>query len=107
MRADVKKLVDAASKHEMLWPWEESAPEVLKVAAYGKAVAPMLLELLCDNPGEDFNCVDIRVQQHAALALCNIYGVDDSPGHIYMNRASIADNAQVKPFWTGMVTNKW
>ena len=49
MRADVKKLVDAARKQTRLWPWEESASEVLKVAAYGKAVAPMLLELLCDK----------------------------------------------------------
>jgi hypothetical protein len=103
MRADVKRLVDAAMGHEMLWPWEASMTEVHKVAAYGKAIAPMLLELLCNKPDEDFNCVESRVQQHAALALCEIYNVQPLEGHIYMNRALIADNDKVKAFWTEMI----
>ena len=105
MRADVKKLVDAAKKCKRGVPWESSPTEINKVADYGKVVAPLLLELLCDKPEEDINC-DLCFQQYAALALCKIYNVQCLAGQIYLNRARMEDNNKVKAFWTEMIINK-
>jgi len=102
MRAEVAKLVSAAEKLTTLWPWSSPVPEVAQAAAYGKAIAPFLVSILADDPdslGESPPEVNWNVQQQVALALCKIYGVTEEGGHVYMNRASREQNANVKRFW--------
>jgi hypothetical protein len=106
MRAEVAKLVSAAEKLTTLWPWSGPVPEVAQVAAYGKSIAPFLVNILADDPDalEESSRmsspeVNWNVQQQVALALCKIYGVTEEGGHVYMNRASREENANVKRFW--------
>ncbi len=109
LRANVEKLVQAAQKRTTLWPWQGPVPEVASVAAYGKAIAPMLVNLLAADPDaldESSPEVDWHVQQQIALALCKIYGVTEEAGHVYMNRASREKNAEVKRFWVQKVNQQ-
>jgi hypothetical protein len=102
MRVAVEKLVKAAESRTTLWPWSGPIHEVAEVAAYGKAVAPLLVNLLADDPDaldESSPGVDWNVQQQVALALCKIYGVTEEAGHVYLNRASREENSSVKRFW--------
>ncbi len=102
MRTEVAMLVKAAEELTTLWPWSGPVPEVARVAAYGKPIAPLLVDLLADDPEsieDPLQKVDLHVQQQVALALCKIYGVTDEAGHVYMNRASREVNARVKLFW--------
>src|SRR5512136_878898 len=78
MRTEVSRLVKAAEELTTLWPWSGPVPEVARVAAYGKPIAPLLVDLLADDPEsveEPSQKIDLHVQQQAALALCKIYGV--------------------------------
>lgn len=102
LRADVARLVSAAQKRTMLWPWRPPEPEVAVVASHGKVIAPLLVQLLVDEP-ETNEEADLNVQQQVALALCRIYGVSEVGGHVYMNRATSEDNSKVKAFWSAMV----
>ena len=109
LRANVEKLVQAAQKRTILWPWEGPVPEVASVATYGKAIAPMLVNLLAADPDAlDVSLpeVDWYVQQQIALALCKIYGVTEEAGHVYMNRASREENASVKKFWVQKINQQ-
>jgi hypothetical protein len=102
MRAEVSMLVKAAKELTTLWPWSGPIPEVARVAAYGKTIAPLLVVILADDPDsveEASQEVNLNVQQQVALALCKIYGVTDETWHVYMNRASREVNARVKLFW--------
>lgn len=102
LQADVAQLVSAARKRTMLWPWRPPEPEVAVVASHGKAIAPLLVTLLVENP-ETTEGADLNVQQQVALALCRIYGVPEIAGHVYMNRASLEENARVRAFWLARV----
>lgn len=102
LQADVARLVIAAQKRSILWPWQPPEPEVAVVASHGKAIAPLLVELLVENP-ESIEGANLHVQQHAALALCKIYGVPEGGGHVYMNRALSEENSKVKAFWSAKV----
>src|SRR6266540_1303443 len=88
MRADVTKLI-----------------EVAHVAGYGRTVAPLLLAQLVDDP-DNSPGVNWNVQQHVALALCKIYGVEEASGHVFMNRAPREHNASVKSFWSRKVAEQ-
>ena len=105
MRADVTSLVRAARKLEKLWPWQPAIPEVALVAAHGRAVAPLLVAQLVEDPDNDEKA-DWNVQQQVALALCRIYDVSEDGGHVYMNRASEKTNAHIKAFWRAKVAEK-
>lgn len=109
MQLDVARLVEAARKLDTLWPWQRAIPEVSQVARYGKAVAPILVALLSDDPDmikdstpED----DWHVQQHVALTLCKIYGISEESGHVYDNRAMPEENSGVKKFWLRKLATK-
>jgi hypothetical protein len=100
MRADVDRLVARATELGSLWPWKAAYPEIDRVARHGKAVAPLLLALLADDPDEIETAMpEWRVQQNAALALCRIYKVSEACGHVYCNRTSREVNKGVRRFW--------
>ncbi|SRR6266540_763439 len=105
MRADVTKLIEAAQKRTTLWPWVPAESEVAHVAGYGRTVAPLLLAQLVDDP-DNSPGVNWNVQQHVALALCKIYGVEEASGHVFMNRAPREHNASVKSFWSRKVAEQ-
>src|SRR5262249_50219797 len=106
MQADVDKLVSAA-RFETLWPWHGPIPEVQRVVRHGKAVAPLLLELLGDDP-DDVNTPqwDTSVQQQAALALCRLYRVRAECGRVYCNRVSRERNKDVQRFWQAKIAKR-
>ncbi len=106
MRTEVAKLVRAAEGLTTLWPWIGPVPEVERVVAYGRPIAPLLIDLLADDPDPmDVQSKEVNwsVQQQVALALCKIFGVTAKAGHVYMNRASQEKNASVKQFWVRKV----
>jgi hypothetical protein len=97
MKADVHRLVVRAKTLKRLWPWEPAIPEVARVARRGKRAAPLLLELLDDDPDpvrEGF--IDEHVQQQAALALCKIYGVIEQCGRVYCNSRLVCGEQSCK-----------
>ena len=105
MKADVNRLIVRAEKLERLWPWQSPIPEIDRVARHGKRVAPLLLELLDDDP--DDPAPEARawtVQQQAALGLCRIFGVSEECGRIYCNRAAREVNKGVKKFWLSQIS---
>jgi hypothetical protein len=105
MKADVHRLVVHAKTLKRLWPWQPAIPEVTRVARHGKRVAPLLIELLDDDPDPELeDRIDHSVQQQAALALCKIYGVIDQCGRVYCNRASVEENKAVKQYWLAKIS---
>ena len=105
MKADVDLLVVRAKTLKRLWPWQPAIPEVARVARHGKRVAPLLIELLDDDPDPVLeDRIDHGVQQQAALALCKIYRVIDQCGRVYCNRASTEENKAVKQFWRAKIS---
>jgi hypothetical protein len=100
MKADVDRLIAHAKNLRRLWPWEPPIPDVARVSRYGKRVAPLLLDLLDEDPDAmDDKGHGWAVQQQAALTLCRIYRVAEQCGHIYCNRATREENKAVKRFW--------
>ena len=100
MQADVDRLVARAGQMDRLWPWMAADREIDQVARHGSAVAPLLVALLAVDPDEPpMEMPDLRVQQHAALALCRIYKVSEQCGHVYCNRAIREVNLAVRRFW--------
>ena len=96
-----------------LMPWSGPVPEVDLVVRHGKAVAPLLIRLMPDDPDdpalsyEHFDArqalagqqFEWRVEQNAAVALCRIYHVSIGGCPMYGVRASSEYNRSVKPFW--------
>jgi hypothetical protein len=113
MRNDVARMVRAAHALDRLMPWSKPVAEVDRVVRHGKAVVPLLIALLPDDPddpalsydqwdeekilaGQQF---DWNVQQHAAVALCRIYRISSSDCAMYSSRATREQNKSVKRFW--------
>jgi hypothetical protein len=73
-------------------------------ARHGKRVAPLLMDLIGDDPDlPELDRPDWPVQQQAALALCRIYGVSEECGHVYCNRISEEENRNVKRYWLSKI----
>jgi hypothetical protein len=100
MQADVDRLAARAGEMDRLWPWMAADREIDRVARHGRAVAPLLVAFLAKDPHEPPpEMADLRVQQHAALALCRIYKVSEECGHVYCNRTTREVNKGVRRFW--------
>jgi hypothetical protein len=100
MQADVDRLAARALQLDRLWPWTVADQEIDRVARHGKAVAPLLVAFLAEDPHEPpEDMADLRVQQQAALALCRIYKVSEQCGHVYCNRETREGNKAVRRFW--------
>ena len=100
MRADVEGLANRALQMDRLWPWMAADREIDRAARHGRAIAPLLVGFLAEDPHEPpLEMADLRVQQHAALALCRIYRVSEECGHVYCNRDTREGNKAVRRFW--------
>jgi hypothetical protein len=100
MQADVDRLVARAGEMDRLWPSTAAEREIDRVARHGRAVAPLLVAFLTDDPDEpEPEMADWRLQQHAALALCRIYKVSEECGHVYCNRTTREVNKGVRRLW--------
>jgi hypothetical protein len=85
MQADVNRLVRAAENLARTWPSQPPppVPEVTIVARNGKAVVPLLVGLLSDDPNAERDRKQWKVQQQVALALCRIYSESEHCGRTY------------------------
>jgi hypothetical protein len=113
MQNDVARMVRAAHKLHRLMPWSSPVVEIDRVVRHGKAIAPLLIVLLPDDPGDpdlsyehwDEGAIlagkqfDSFVEQQAAVALCRIYQVPSTDCRMYLNRATRERNKSVKVFW--------
>ena len=114
MRNDVGHMVRAAHKVNRLMPWSKPVAEIDSVVRHGKAVAPLLIVLLPDDPddpGLSYDRWDEReilagrqfdwnVEQQAAVALCRIYHVSVLGScHMYGPRSTRENNKSVRAFW--------
>jgi hypothetical protein len=52
MTDDVLRMIRAAEKVDRLMPWSSPVPEIDAVVRHGKAVAPLLVRLLPDDPDD-------------------------------------------------------
>lgn len=101
---DIALLVREARKLEKLWPWQPPLPEVRKVAAHGKPIAPRLAALLRLDEDTDILDVDWHVEQQVELALCEIFGIQTASGKtVFGNRSSDVENKTIKRFWEARV----
>jgi hypothetical protein len=95
----ISQMLKAAEKQERAWEWSGEVPEVKKVAAYGKKIAPKLVRLL-DHPGTWTFDEHIIADQQVQLVLCRLF--DERPGLIrtvYAVRALPVENQKVRLFW--------
>ena len=71
MQPDVDRLVRAAERLAGTWPSQPppAIPEVTIVARHGKAVVPLLMVLLSDDPNVERDRKRWKVQQQVALTL--------------------------------------
>ncbi len=115
MRRVLSMVRAAHAPSRSLMPWAGPVEEVERVARHGKAVVPLLIVLLPEDPddpdlfydhwseqdimaGRQF---DWHVEQQAATALCRIYRrvVNNADCPRYDNRASRETNRRVRAFW--------
>ena len=103
---DVALLVRRAESLDTLWPWQPAIEEVDRVVRHGRPAAPLLIQLLDDDPENPAPGARAwSVQQQAAIALCRIFGESEECGRIYCNRTSDEVNRSVKKFWTAKVAD--
>ena len=85
MQADLDRLIRAAQSRTASWPSQPPppVPEVAVVVRHGRAIVPLLMALLSDDPNAERNSRQWRVQQQAALALIRIYDLSGPCGRAY------------------------
>jgi len=82
MQPDVDRLVLAAEKLTGTWPSQPPPiPEVAVVARHGKAVVPLLLALLSDDPNAERDLKRWKVQHQVSLVLGRIYSESQQCGY--------------------------
>jgi signal transduction histidine kinase len=69
MQADVDRLVARAGEMDRLWPWMAADREIDRVVRHGKAIAPLLVAFLAEDPHEPpLEMADPNDALRAALA---------------------------------------
>src|SRR5689334_1275486 len=101
MQADVDRLVQAAERLDQAWPSQPPPPlpEVSVVAHHGRAVVPLLVSLLSDDPNAERERTHWRVQQQVTLALCRIYSESEHCGQTYCDGDPPERIGRVKGVW--------
>jgi hypothetical protein len=107
MQPDVDRLVRAAEKLEGTWPSQPppAIPEVAIVARYGKAVAPLLMVLLSDDPNAERDRKRWKVQQQVALTLCRVYSESQHCGRTYCDSDPPERIAHVREGWLRVIAS--
>lgn len=107
MQADVSRLVRAAEKLTGAWPSQPppAIPEVAIVARHGKAVVPMLMALLSDDPNAERDRKRWKVQQQVALTLSRIYSESQHCGRTYCDSDPPARIARVRQGWQRIIAS--
>jgi HEAT repeat protein len=107
MQPDIDRLVRAAEKLTGTWPSQPPPPipEVALVARHGKAVVPLLMVLLSDDPNAERDRKRWTVQQQVALTLCRIYSESQHCGRTYCDGDSPARIARVRDGWLRVIAS--
>lgn len=105
MQPDVDRLVRTAEQLAGTWPSQPPPPipEVAIVARHGKAVVPLLMVLLSDDPKAERNRQRWKVQQQAALTLSRIYSEPEHCGLINCDGDPPDRIAGVKEAWLRVI----
>ncbi len=106
MKADVARLVVAAKRLNVAWPWQPEIPEVALVARHGVAVAPALVAELRYESEEQWGAEgwELHVEQQVELALCKIFGVAPESGRtVFGIRSLEAQNRMVREYWRAKI----
>ncbi len=107
MQADVDRLVRAAEGLTGTWPTQAPPPipEVAVVARHGKAIVPMLVELLSEDPNVERDQKRWKVQQQVALTLSRIYPESQHCGRMYCDGDSPERIGRVKDGWLRVIAS--
>ena len=107
MQADVDRLVQAAEKLEATWPTQPppAIAEVSTVARHGKAVVPLLMALLSDDPNAEHDRKRWKVQQQVALTLSRIYSESAHCGRSYCDGDPPERIGHVKEGWLKVIAD--
>ena len=105
MQQDVDRLIRAAAGVTDTWPRQAPPPirEVAPVARHGKAVVPLLMDLLSDNPNWEREGGRWKVHQQVTLALSRIYAQGEYCGRIYCDGDPPERIANVKTGWRNVI----
>jgi HEAT repeat protein len=107
MQSDVDRLVRAAESLAGTWPSQSppAIPEVAIVARHGKAVVPLLMVLLSDDPDAERDPKRWKVQQQVALVLSRIYSESQHCGRTYCDGDPPERIARVKEGWLRVIAS--
>jgi hypothetical protein len=107
MQPDVDRLVQAAEKLAGTWPSQPppAVPEVAVVARHGKAVVPLLMVLLSDDPDAERDPKRWKVQQQVSLALSRIYSESQHCGRTYCDGDPPERIARVRDGWLRVIVS--
>ena len=105
MQRDVDRLVRAAERLTETWPTQAPPPirEVAIVARHGKAVVPLLMALLSDDPHAERDRNRWKVQQQVALTLREIYSASAPCGLAYCDGDPPERIGGVKRGWLNII----
>jgi HEAT repeat protein len=107
MQADVDRLVRAAEKLTGTWPSQPPPPipEVAVVASHGKAVVPLLVALLSDDPNAERDLKRWKVQQQVSLVLGRIYSESQHCGRTYCDGDPPERIGRVREGWLHVIAS--
>jgi HEAT repeat protein len=107
MQSDVDRLLRAAEKLTGTWPSQPPSPipEVAIVARHGRAVVPLLIVLLSDDPNAERDRKRWTVQQQVALTLCRIYSESQHCGRTYCDGDPPERIARVRDGWLRVIAS--
>jgi hypothetical protein len=107
MQPDVDRLVRAAEKVTGTWPSQPppAIPEVAIVARHGKAVVPLLMVLLSDDPNAERDRKRWKAQQQVALTLSHIYSESQHCGRTYCDGDPPERIARVREGWLRVIAS--
>jgi HEAT repeat protein len=107
MQSDVDRLVRAAESLAGTWPSQPPPPipEVAIVARHGKAVVPLLMALLSDDPQAERDRKRWKVQQQAALTLTEIYSESQHCGRTYCDGDPPERIGRVRTGWLNVIAS--
>ncbi len=107
MAPDVDRLVRAAGTLADTWPTQPppAIPEVAIVARHGRAVVPLLTDLLSDDPHAERDRKRWQAQQQVSLALSRIYSESAHCGRIYCDGDPPERIAHVRQGWLRVIAS--